>query len=404
MKLLSVRELTLYIKDILENDRLLTNLWVKGELSNFKRASSGHMYFTLKDGYSCIRSVMFSSRARTLVFKPEDGMSVRVRGYVSLYERDGNYQLYVQEMEPDGVGALYLAFEQLKEKLSREGIFDARHKQSLPLLPGCIGIVTSLTGAVIRDMVNIIGRRWPGVKIVLVPVAVQGNAAPGEVAEGLGKLNKLGGVDIIIAGRGGGSLEELWAFNTEIVARAIFASRIPVVSAVGHETDYTIADMVADLRAPTPSAAAEMVVPVKKETDRYISTQQDRLRRALDDYLTRCRVRLDRYCQSPVFRRPADRITGTRKMHLDFLNRRLEDIIKNNINRHKGNLATIAGRLNALSPLSTLVRGYSICVSEETGEVLKNASDARPGDGVKVRLHRGTLLCHIEKTLPESDL
>jgi exodeoxyribonuclease VII large subunit len=404
MKLLSVRELTLYIKDILENDRLLTNLWVKGEISNFKRASSGHMYFTLKDVHSCIRSVMFSSRARTLAFEPEDGMAVRVRGYVSLYERDGNYQLYVQEMEPDGLGALYLAFEQLKEKLSREGIFDARHKKSLPLLPGCIGIVTSPTGAVIRDMVNIIGRRWPGVKIILVPVAVQGNAAPGEVAEGIKKLNRLGGVDVIIAGRGGGSLEELWAFNTENVARAIFASSIPVISAVGHETDFTIADMVADLRAPTPSAAAEMVVPVKKETDIYISTQQGRLKRALDDYLKRCRARLDMYCRSPVFRSPVDRITGTRKMHLDFLTRRLEDTIRNDINRRKGSLATMAVRLNALSPLSTLVRGYSICLSEETGEVLKDAAQVSPGDGIKVRLRQGALLCRVRETLNEGDM
>ncbi len=403
MKLLTVRELTAHIKDMLENDSLLANLWVKGEISNFKRASSGHLYFTLKDGYSCIRSVMFSSRCRNMLFKPEDGMAVRIRGYVSLYERDGNYQLYVQEMEPDGLGALYLAFEQLKEKLSREGLFDKRHKKELPLLPGTIGIVTSPTGAVIRDMTNIIGRRWPGVKIMLVPVAVQGEAAPKEVAAGIKKLNSLGGVDVIIVGRGGGSLEELWAFNTETVARGIFSSRIPVISAVGHETDYTIADMVADLRAPTPSAAAEMVVPVKRELERYIITLQDRLRHSLEENLSRCRARLEKSADSSVFRRPVDRITGSRKIHLDFLARRLEDVTKAHLSNNKSNLSTLAARLEILSPLSTLVRGYSICIREGTGEVVKNSGDILTGEKIRVELHRGALSCRVLKSLADSD-
>lgn len=403
MKLLTVRELTAYIKDMLENDSLLANLWVKGEISNFKRASSGHLYFTLKDGYGCIRSVMFSSRSRNLLFKPEDGMAVRIRGYVSLYERDGNYQLYVQEMEPDGLGALYLAFEQLKEKLSREGLFEQRHKKELPLLPGTIGIVTSPTGAVIRDMLNIIGRRWPGVKIILVPVAVQGEAAPEEVSAGIRKLNRLGGVDVIIVGRGGGSLEELWAFNTETVARVIFSSRIPVISAVGHETDYTIADLVADLRAPTPSAAAEMVVPVKREMDRYILTMQDRLRHSLEDYIHRCGARLEKSADSSIFRRPADRITGPRKIHLDFLSRRLEDVTRANSGIYKSNLATMAARLENLSPLSTLVRGYSICIREDTGEVVKNSAGVLPGEKIRVELHRGALSCQVLKSLAEPD-
>ncbi|MEW5899644.1 MAG: exodeoxyribonuclease VII large subunit, partial [Bacillota bacterium] len=238
----TVREITEHIKSLLDNDYLLTNVWVKGEISNLKQAVSGHLYFTLKDEFSSLKVVMFRSRVAELSFRLENGMAVIVRGYISVFEREGTYQLYAAEVEPEGLGALYVAFEHLKEKLRQEGLFDPEHKKRLPFLPRCIGIVTSPTGAVVRDMVGIIQRRWPGTEIVLFPAAVQGETAPQEIAAGIEWLNRFDRVEMIIVGRGGGSLEELWAFNTEKVARSLFNSRVPVISAVGHETDFTIAD------------------------------------------------------------------------------------------------------------------------------------------------------------------
>ncbi|RYD04417.1 hypothetical protein N752_13665 [Desulforamulus aquiferis] len=248
---LSVSDLTRYIKEMLESDHLLAGLWVKGEISNLKLHSSGHIYLTLKDKEACLKTVMFRSRGRRLMFRPENGMSVIVRGYISLYERDGTYQLYAEEMEPEGIGALYIAFEQMKQKLAAQGLFDQGRKRPLPPYPKVLGIVTSPTGAAVQDMLNIVRRRWPNLEIILAPVLVQGEAAPSDIARAIRQMNSLGRIDVLVVGRGGGSLEELWAFNTEEVALAIAESEIPVVSAVGHETDFTIADMVADLRAPT---------------------------------------------------------------------------------------------------------------------------------------------------------
>ncbi|MFZ5647805.1 MAG: exodeoxyribonuclease VII large subunit [Bacillota bacterium] len=401
MKTLTVLELTRRIKYLLENDHLLANLWVKGEISNCRPAVSGHIYFTLKDSVSCIRTVMFRSRAARLKFVPENGMAVSIRGYVTVYDRDGTYQLYAEEMEPDGVGALYVAFEQMKEKLRREGLFDTSRKRRIPVLPGCIGIVTSPTGAVIRDMTEIIGRRWPGARIVLAPVTVQGETAPGEVSRGIRMLNALGGVDVIIVGRGGGSLEELWAFNTEEVARSIYSSAIPVISAVGHETDYTIADMVADLRAPTPSAAAELVVPVKSEVSHTIEILRLRMNRALGNRLGDARRRLDNCLQSPVFRRPVDSICSPRSMLLDMMARGLHGSMQKIVAGQRGNFSTLAGRLNALSPLSTLSRGYSVCIHEKTGKILRDALDVDPCDMLSVQLHRGSILCEAKEILKE---
>ncbi|MCL6610990.1 MAG: exodeoxyribonuclease VII large subunit [Peptococcaceae bacterium] len=402
MRILTVRELTSHIKGLLENDRLLANLWVKGEISNCRPANSGHIYFTLKDGSSCIRAVMFRSRAVKLRFRPGDGMSVRVRGYVSVYERDGSYQLYAEEMEPDGVGALYAAFEQLKEKLMREGLFDQARKKRIPLLPKRVGIVTSPTGAVIRDMVQIIRRRWPGTGIILAPVTVQGETAPGEVARGIRSLNALGGVDVIIVGRGGGSLEELWAFNTEEVARSIAMSSVPVISAVGHETDFTIADMAADLRAPTPSAAAELAVPVKADVARALEVLKTRMNRAMDEKIGQCRRRLEACLRSPAFRRPVENICGPRSVAADMLSRNLAGRMKETMALHRGRLAELAGRLNALSPLATMARGYSVCISERTGEILRDADGLRPGDGIRVDLHRGSVRCGVKEVLAEN--
>ncbi len=399
MRALTVYELTGYVKSLIEKDYLLANVWVKGEISNFKAASSGHLYFTLKDDYSCLKVVMFRSKSRMLPFRPENGMAVIVRGYVSVYERDGAYQLYASEMEPEGIGALYLAFEQLKERLQREGLFDKEHKKVPPLLPGRIGVVTSPTGAAVRDITGIIRRRWPGREIVLVPVPVQGEAAPPAVARGIQLLNRLGGVDLIIIGRGGGSLEELWAFNTEVVARSIFCSGVPVISAVGHETDVTISDLVADVRAATPSAAAEMAVPDKREMERYIQALRTRLIRVLEKIVGDGRKRLSACLTARTFNRPVDTLCGVRQQSLDLLNRLLLQGMSATIKREEGRLAVLAGRLQALSPLATLARGYSICTTPDEKHVISDSQSVGVGDRLSVRLQRGRLQCLVEERM-----
>lgn len=396
MRVLTVQELTKHIKALVEKDYQLANVWVKGEISNFKAVSSGHFYFTLKDDCSCLKVVMFRSRSRLVPFRPENGMAVTVRGYVSVFERDGTYQLYAEEMEPDGTGALYLAFEQLKERLQREGLFERKYKKELPLLPRRIGIVTSPTGAAIRDMVEIIRRRWPGREIILVPVLVQGEAAPPAVARGIQLLNRLGGIDLIIVGRGGGSLEELWAFNTEIVARSIFQSEVPVISAVGHETDVTISDFVADARAATPSAAAEMAVPDKRETERYIQTLSARLNSALDKKVGEGRRRYEACLTNRVFTRPVDTFCGARQQSLDFLSRRIVQGVRGTVEREGGRLAVLAGRLQTLSPLATLARGYSVCTTPDGKRIISDAESVGTGERLAVRLHRGLLQCIVE--------
>ena len=396
LRILTVRELTQYIKNLVDNDYLLANVWVKGEISNFKAASSGHLYFTLKDQSGTLRVVMFRSKSRSLVFRPGNGMAVIVRGYISVYERDGLYQLYAGEMQPDGAGALHLAFEQLKERLRDEGLFDQKHKKPLPLLPHRIGVVTSLTGAAVRDIVEIIRRRWPGLQIIIVPVLVQGESAPADIAAGIRLLNKWGQVDLIIAGRGGGSLEELWAFNTEVVARSIFKSKIPVISAVGHETDYTIADFVADARAATPSAAAEMAVPDKKETDRYLGALNSRLHSAVIDQAARYKQRLRACLTSRVFTRPVDVICGTRQQSLDFMRHRLQQAITGLTRQEEKQLAILAGKLQALSPLATLARGYSICTTADGKKVITNAANVDIGCRLALRLQKGVLDCVVK--------
>jgi len=397
VRVLSVRELTRQIKTMFENDYLLANICVKGEISNFKPASSGHYYFTLKDESSCLKVVMFRSRSRAVPFRPENGMAVLVRGYVSVYERDGVYQLYADEMEPDGTGALYLAFEQLKDRLQREGLFDPKHKKNLPLLPRRIGIVTSLAGAAVRDMVEIIRRRWPGLEVILVPVLVQGEGAPLAVARGIQLLNKLGGVELIIIGRGGGSIEDLWAFNTEVVARCIYYSEIPVISAVGHETDFTISDFVADARAATPSAAAEMAVPNKREMERYVQTIADRLKRAVEQKINEGRRRLD-YCLSGrTLARPVETFCGARQQSVDFLTHRLTQSVCSVVESEGGRLAALAARLNTLSPLATLARGYSICTTPDGRRVISDIKEVDEGDKLVVRLYKGLLQCAVEE-------
>jgi len=402
MRTITVQELTKYVKNILDNDHLLTNLWVKGEISNFKKASSGHIYFTLKDSYSCVRVVMFRSRARFLKCNLDHGMAVRVSGYVTVYERDGQYQLYAEEVEPDGTGALFVALEKLKQKLAGEGLFDPAKKKKLPAYPRCVGIVTSPTGAAVRDMLNILKRRWPPVKIILAPVAVQGESAPGEVAGAVDKFNEFKNVDVIIVGRGGGSLEELWAFNTEIVARSIARSTIPVISAVGHETDFSIADLAADLRAPTPSAAAEMVVPDCREIKRLINMHLARLARCMRQQISGYRQRLERCAGSRVLTRPVTCICDQRRQTVDLLEKQLCQGARNLANNQGNRLALLAGRLDALSPLSTLARGYSYTTGPG-GAVLRDAGRVSAGDPVSVHLYRGLLKCSVQEVILERE-
>lgn len=399
MRVLTVQELTRHISLLIGKDHLMANVWVKGEISNFKAASSGHLYFTLKDGHSCVKTVMFRSRSGKVPFRPENGMAVTVRGYVSVFERDGVYQLYAEEMEPEGAGALFKAFEQLKARLQQEGLFDAKYKKVLPLLPHRIGIVTSPTGAAVRDMVEIIRRRWPGLEIILAPVLVQGEGAPPAIARGIRLLNQLGGIDLIIAGRGGGSLEELWAFNTEVVARSIFLSEVPVISAVGHETDFTIADFVADARAATPSAAAEMAVPDRKEMERYLRTVQERLARAVEEKISAGRQRLNLCLANRFFTRPVDNICSARQQPVDFLSHRLVQEADGAVMRAGNRLAALTAQLNTLSPLATLARGYSICATPDGTQVIRSAGEVEPGDKLAVRLHQGSLQCIVEATV-----
>lgn len=394
MKIITISQLTGYIKDKLESDHILSNVWVKGEISNFKHHSSGHMYFTLKDKISALRCIMFRSRNQGLQFRPAEGMSVLARGYVTVYERDGQYQLYVEEMQPDGVGALFTAFLQLKARLEAEGLFAQERKRELPKFPRKVGVVTSPTGAAVRDIINVITRRFPQTHIIIVPVKVQGVEAPAEIADGIRIANSLGDIDVLVVGRGGGSIEELWAFNTELVARSIFESAIPVVSAVGHETDFTIADFVADRRAPTPSAAAELVVPDILEVRKHIDNLSQRISLGMRNNVSILRRRLERLSEHSVLKRPKDELYK-KMMELDYMTRRLGQNIKAVINDKKTSLALNASRLDSLSPLATLSRGYAIAL-DSRGTVIKTAGDVQAGEDIEVVVSEGRIQCNVK--------
>jgi len=382
------------VKGLLESDPGLRDVWVQGEISNFKHHTSGHMYFTLKDDRAQVRCVMFRSATMRLRFVPENGMEVIARGQVSVYERDGQYQLYVQVMEPRGVGALHVAFEQLKARLEAEGLFDPARKRPLPRLPRRVGIVTSPTGAALRDIIRVARRRFPNITLVVAPVLVQGDEAPPQVIRAIELLNQHGRVDVIIVGRGGGSLEDLWAFNDEGVARAIAASAVPVVSAVGHETDFTIADFVADVRAPTPSAAAELVVPSRAELAGTVAGLASRLVGALHHRRRLNRERWRRITSSRVFRRPFDRVYQERQ-RLDDLVRRAQAAVIRGIERRRERLAGAAGRLDALSPLAVLGRGYSIAHRRTDGAVVKSVAAVSAGDALDLWVADGIIDCRV---------
>ncbi len=392
---LSVTETNKYIKEILSRDLILSNLWLRGEISNYKNHYSGHMYFTIKDEFSTLKCVMFRTYNSQLGFIPENGMKVIVRGYVSVFERDGQYQLYVMEMQPDGIGNLHLAYEQLKRKLQEEGLFDEIYKKKIPFLPKSVGVVTSSTGAVIRDIIQVMSRRFSNVELKLIPVAVQGDGAGLQISRAIKKFNELGCVDVIIVARGGGSLEELWAFNEEVVARSIFESEIPIISAVGHETDFTIADFVADLRAPTPSAAAEMVVPERNVLENRLTNLDVRLQSAMVKKLTYAKSELEKLENSVVFKQPFDRIYQQR-MRLDVLQRYMFKGLQMNYEKSRSRFALLAGKLDTLSPLTVLARGYSVTKSLESGKTINSIRNMKQGDKVEVSLSDGKLLCEIQ--------
>lgn len=386
---LTISELNLYIKRIFEENPLLSTVTLKGEISNFKNHSTGHMYMSLKDETSVIRAVMFRYAASKLNFVPENGMKVIVRGRVSVYERDGQYQVYIDSMEQDGQGARYLAFEKLKAKLFDEGLFDSKYKKPLPKYPKKIGVVTAPTGAAIRDILNILSRRFKFSDVVLYPVLVQGENAAKSIVTAIEYFNEKNDTDVLIVGRGGGSIEDLWAFNEEIVARAIFASHIPIVSAVGHEIDFTISDFVADLRAPTPSAAAELVVPDQKELKDKFGNVYIRLNNCIKRYMENQRLNLKYFSDRPYFKNPTLKINEQR-LYLDSLVKDIENLSNNILNEKKKSFGVAVSKLEGLSPLGTLSRGFSLAFSEN-GELIKSVNDVKSGDKIDIRLKDGII-------------
>ncbi|WP_310550180.1 exodeoxyribonuclease VII large subunit [Paenibacillus glufosinatiresistens] len=438
-KIFSIKDLNRYIRMKLDSDLVLSDVWIRGEISNFTHHGSGHMYFTLKDETSRIKAIMFASHNQRLPFVPKEGSRVIARGNVTVYERDGQYQFYATQMQPDGIGSLYLAYEQLKVKLEKEGLFDSGRKRPLPRYPRTVGVVTSPTGAAVRDILTTLRRRYPAAAVVLYPVLVQGKGAAASVVRALQALNAEGEADVLIVGRGGGSLEELWAFNEEPVARAIAASRIPVISAVGHETDFTIADFAADLRAATPTAAAELAVPSAAELRSQLGTLERRLRLGLQRRSQRGRERLAALQRSPVLVNPR-RYLLQHAQRLDHLRGRLGGAAKARAARAHSLQAALTGRLerrhphgavtlakrraegarrdllramdaqverrrhrlgaelrqlDALSPLKVMARGYGLVYDEEGDRLIQSVAAVQPGDMVNVKLQDGELNCQV---------
>lgn len=436
---LTVTALTKYIKRKFDVDPHLQDVWLKGEISNFKQHSRGHMYFTLKDQNARLQVVMFAGQNRNLAFKPQEGMKVLVRGEVTVYEANGSYQMYIKEMQPDGVGSLFLAYEELKKKLSQEGIFSPEYKQPLPKYPRAVGVITSPTGAAVRDIITTLKRRYPLTKIIVIPALVQGvNAAP-SIVKAIQTANKMSDLDVLIVGRGGGSIEELWAFNEEVVAREIFASKLPIISAVGHETDFTIADFVADMRAPTPTAAAELAVPHINELMERLSDRKFRLHRASNKLMQHYKDRLTALQKSYAFRFPKN-LYAQKQQDLDRTMDDLEAAMKRMVERKHVKWEQLSGllarnhpkkqweaekftldqqtklltkqmqqvlqkkqwefqhklsKMDALSPLKIMNRGYSLAYQED-GTIIKNVRQAEKGDTIQVHLQDGRLECEVQ--------
>lgn len=391
---LTVSELTRNIRFSLEEN--FSSIWVEGEISNFKSHTSGHMYFSLKDEEAQISVVMFRRENMALKFELKEGLKVVIGGRISVYPIRGQYQLYAEKMEPKGVGALQLRFQQLKEKLIKEGLFDEGRKKPIPFLPKRIGIVTSIDGAALHDILHVLGRRFMSANILIAPVAVQGVAAAPAIVEAIEDLNRLGDIDVMIVGRGGGSLEDLWAFNEEIVARAIAASVIPVISAVGHEVDFTIADFVADLRAATPSAAAEIVLPVREELISRISELKLRMKQSVMSELARLREDLDVLTRSRVLREPLAMFEAVFQ-RLDELKKNLAGQFSNLILFKKEKIASLIGQLEALGPLAVLKRGFSVALND-AGKAIKSYRSVKFGDVIRTKLQEGSIISQITET------
>lgn len=388
-KIISVSQLNYYVKSLLENDYKLNNVIVTGEISNLTdHYRSGHIYFSLKDEKSVIRSVMFAGNARNLKFKPEEGMKVIAVGRVSLYEPSGSYQLYVEGMQPDGIGELTLAYEQLKKKLEEKGTFAQEHKKPIPKFPRTVGVITSPTGAAIRDIENILTRRYPQAEILLCPTLVQGENAAPELVKAVNLFNEYDLADVIIIGRGGGSIEDLWPFNDESLAYAIYASNIPVISAVGHETDFTICDFVSDLRAPTPSAAAELAVPDSEELKSYYRSQIHYLSTMMDRKLINARAALTR-SKSRLSAVVSDKVSDGQKLKLLNKIKRIQNIANTRIAEESEKNSQIAAKLEELNPLSVLKRGYT--VTEKDGKIISSSKGLKPDDELTVVFHDGKI-------------
>lgn len=391
--ILSVSQLNLYAKSLLEQDINLSNVFVSGEISNFTdHYRSGHLYMSIKDNSASISAVMFAGNASRLKFRPENGMSVIVRGRVSIYERDGRYQLYIDDMQPDGVGALALAFEQTKERLAKAGLFDAEHKKSIPEIPQKIGVISSPTGAAVQDVLNVLSRRFPMAEIVFAGVQVQGDSAAPTIIEAIKMMNKYTDVDTIIIARGGGSAEDLWPFNDEKLAYAIYNSEIPIISGVGHETDFTICDFVADLRAPTPSAAAELAVPDMREQKHYISALRASLDNAVEVNIRELEYNLETLTKSSVLQNP-EKIIENCELYLDTLNSRINESFKGIVTDCSSNFAMMFSKLESLSPLKVLARGYSIVKNDE--KIITDNNDLSVGDKISLQFANGTAKAEI---------
>lgn len=393
---LSVSQLNRYIKMNFDADENLANIFISGEISNFtNHYRTGHLYFTLKDDSAAVRAVMFNSSAKRLKFMPEDGMKVIARGRVSVYEASGQYQLYVDDMQPDGVGALNLAYEQLKEKLQKEGLFSELHKKPLPPYPEKVGVITSPTGAAVRDIINVLGRRFSYAEIVFCPVLVQGDGAHLQLTDAVNLFNSERAADVIIIGRGGGSIEDLWEFNDEGLARAVYNSEIPVISAVGHETDFTICDFVADMRAPTPSAAAELAVPDANELQYALSALKNRMLLNVSSGIADRRSRLEYLTSKGVLKSP-DEMLSNRSQRLDTAFSKMLSSYENRIGGKKVEFISAATALSKLDPMSVLMRGFAF-VSDKNGKNVYSSQALEKGDKINVRFHDGSAVCEVKE-------
>lgn len=393
-RIISVSQLNYYVKSLLDNDAHLSSVFVTGEISNLTdHYRSGHIYFSLKDNNCVIKAVMFAGNARNLKFKPQEGMKIIARGRVSLYEPSGNYQFYVEDMQPDGIGELTIAFEQLKKKLSEKGIFDQSHKKPIPKFPQTIGVITSPTGAAIQDIKNILHRRFPSADIVLCPVLVQGESASAQLVNAVNIFNEYDCADVIIIGRGGGSIEDLWAFNSEELAYAIYASNIPVISAVGHETDFTMCDFVSDLRAPTPSAAAELAVPDREELIAYYNSQKQYLTSILDNKISKANRMLSEYKLVLNENSPEKQISKYNE-NISLFRNRLESLMNEKLNTAFEKIHKNGGKLEALNPVSVLQRGYS--VAEKDGKIVSSVNDVKTDDLLNITLKDGKIITKVQ--------